>query len=224
MSERLWEILASSLPNLLLYCVKVTIPLTACIYALSLVLAFLLALVQVLNIRFLSGAARIYVWIFRGTPLIVQMYIIFFGLPSVGITLNAFPSAVIAFSLNYAAYMSETIRASIQAVPVGQTEAGYMIGLNYFQIMTRIVLPQAAKIAFPTLFGSLIGLTKDSSLAASITVVEMFKAAQQIAARTFEPLALYCEAALIYLMLNTALTLLQRYLEKRLSWKQPLTE
>ena len=99
-----------------------------------------------------------------------------------------------------------------------------MIGLNYFQIMTRIVLPQAAKIAFPTLFGSLIGLTKDSSLAASITVVEMFKAAQQIAARTFEPLALYCEAALIYLMLNTALTLLQRYLEKRLSWKQPLTE
>ena len=205
MSERLWEILASSLPNLLLYCVKVTIPLTACIYALSLVLAFLLALVQVLNIRFLSGAARIYVWIFRGTPLIVQMYIIFFGLPSVGITLNAFPSAVIAFSLNYAAYMSETIRASIQAVPVGQTEAGYMIGLNYFQIMTRIVLPQAAKIAFPTLFGSLIGLTKDSSLAASITVVEMFKAAQQIAARTFEPLALYCEAALIYLMLNTAL-------------------
>ncbi len=224
MSERLWEILASSLPNLLLYCVKVTIPLTACIYALSLVLAFLLALVQVLNIRVLSGAARIYVWIFRGTPLIVQMYIIFFGLPSVGITLNAFPSAVIAFSLNYAAYMSETIRASIQAVPVGQTEAGYMIGLNYFQIMTRIVLPQAAKIAFPTLFGSLIGLTKDSSLAASITVVEMFKAAQQIAARTFEPLALYCEAALIYLMLNTALTLLQRYLEKRLSWKQPLTE
>ena len=224
MSERLWEILASSLPNLLLYCVKVTIPLTACIYALSLVLAFLLALVQVLNIRVLSGAALIYVWIFRGTPLIVQMYIIFFGLPSVGITLNAFPSAVIAFSLNYAAYMSETIRASIQAVPVGQTEAGYMIGLNYFQIMTRIVLPQAAKIAFPTLFGSLIGLTKDSSLAASITVVEMFKAAQQIAARTFEPLALYCEAALIYLMLNTALTLLQRYLEKRLSWKQPLTE
>lgn len=224
MSERLWEILASSLPNLLLYCVKVTIPLTACIYALSLVLAFLLALVQVLNIRVLSGAARIYVWIFRGTPLIVQMYIIFFGLPSVGITLNAFPSAVIAFSLNYAAYMSETIRASIQAVPAGQTEAGYMIGLNYFQIMTRIVLPQAAKIAFPTLFGSLIGLTKDSSLAASITVVEMFKAAQQIAARTFEPLALYCEAALIYLMLNTALTLLQRYLEKRLSWKQPLTE
>lgn len=224
MSERLWEILASSLPNLLLYCVKVTIPLTACIYAFSLVLAFLLALVQVLNIRVLSGAARIYVWIFRGTPLIVQMYIIFFGLPSVGITLNAFPSAVIAFSLNYAAYMSETIRASIQAVPIGQTEAGYMIGLNYFQIMTRIVLPQAAKIAFPTLFGSLIGLTKDSSLAASITVVEMFKAAQQIAARTFEPLALYCEAALIYLMLNTALTLLQRYLEKRLSWKQPLTE
>ena len=224
MSERLWEILISSLPNLFLYCVKVTIPLTACIYALSLVLAFLLALVQVLNIRVLNRAARIYVWLFRGTPLIVQMYIIFFGLPSVGITLDAFPSAVIAFSLNYAAYMSETIRASIQAVPEGQTEAGYMIGLNYFQIMTRIVLPQAAKIAFPTLFGSLIGLTKDSSLAASITVVEMFKAAQQIAAKTFEPMALYCEVALIYLLLNTVLTSLQRYLEKRLSWRQPAVD
>ncbi|MCQ2432361.1 MAG: amino acid ABC transporter permease [Clostridia bacterium] len=219
MSTRILEILISSLPKLLLYCVKVTIPLTVCIYAISLVLALILALVQVLNIRGLKQFVRFYVWLFRGTPLIVQMYIIFFGLPSLGITLSAFPSAVIAFSLNYAAYMSETIRASIESVPKGQVEAGYMIGLNYFQIMTRIVLPQAAKVAFPTLFGSLIGLTKDSSLAASITVVEMFKVAQQIASANFEPFALYCEVAFVYLMLNTILSALQSYLEKKMTWK-----
>ena len=117
--------------------------------------------------------------------------------------------------------MSETIRAAIQSVPEGQWEAGYMIGLSSGQIMLRVILPQAARVAFPTLFSTLIGLTKDSSLAASITVVEMFKAAQQIASRTFEPFALYCEAAFVYLMLNTVLTLLQSVLEKRLVWKQP---
>ena len=190
MTERLAEILISSFPRLVLYCFKATIPLTVCIYALSLVLAFALALIQVQNVRILKQLARVYVWVFRGTPLIVQMYIIFFGLPSLGITLDAFPSAVIAFSLNYAAYMSETIRAAIQSVPEGQWEAGYMIGLSSGQIMMRVILPQAARVAFPTLFSSLIGLTKDSSLAASITVVEMFKTAQQIAARTFAVCAL----------------------------------
>lgn len=221
MTQRLLDILLSSFPTLVAYCIKVTIPLTACIFALSLVLAFFLALIQIQKVPVLKQLARVYVWVFRGTPLIVQMYIIFFGLPSFGITLDAFPSAVIAFSLNYAAYMSETIRAAILSVPEGQWEAGYMIGLSSGQIMLRVVLPQAARVAFPTLFGTLIGLTKDSSLAASITVVEMFKAAQQVASRTFEPFALYCEAAFVYLMLNTVLTLLQSVLEKQLAWKQP---
>lgn len=130
MTQRLLDILVSSFPQLVLYCVQVTIPLTVCIYILSLVLGFLLALIQIQKIPVLKPLARVYVWVFRGTPLIVQMYIIFFGLPSLGITLDAFPSAVIAFSLNYAAYMSETIRAAIQSVPEGQWEAGYMIGLT----------------------------------------------------------------------------------------------
>lgn len=224
MSERLWGILVESFPKLVLFCAKRTVPLTVSIFVLSLVLAFVLAMIQVLNIKGLSALTRVYVWIFRGTPLIVQMYIIFYGLPSLGITLPAFTSAVIAFSMNYAAYMSETIRAAIQSVPKGQFEAGYMIGLSFPQIMVRIVIPQAARVAFPTLFGSLIGLTKDSSLAASITVVEMFKTAQQIASVYFEPFALYCEAAVVYLLLNTILTLLQHYLEKRLTWRQPAEE
>ena len=219
MSERLLDILLSSFPKLLMACLNATIPFTVLSFILSLILGFFLALVQILNIKGLKQFARIYIWIFRGTPLLVQLYIIFFGLPSIGITLNAFPAAVIAFSLNNAAYNSETIRSAILSVPQGQTEAGYMVGLTYRQIMTRIVLPQAARVAFPTLSNSAIGLTKDTSLVASITVVELFKTAQQIASVHFEPFALYCEAALIYLLLNTLLTFLQSYLEKRLAWK-----
>lgn len=223
MNERVVQIIISAFPKLLLYCVKVTVPLTIIVFILSIILALGTALVQIYHVKVLEKAARFYIWLFRGTPLIVQLYIIFFGLPSLGIMINAYVSAVIAFSLNYAAYNSETIRAAILAVPAGQTEAGYMIGLNRFQILTRIVLPQAARIAFPTLMGSLIGLTKDSSLAASITVVEMFKTAQQIAASTYEPFALYCEAAFIYLLLCTVLTFLQGWLEKKLEWKKPET-
>lgn len=220
MTERVVQIVISAFPKLLLYCVKVTVPLTVIVFILSIFIALVTALVQIYHVKFFEKLARFYIWLFRGTPLIVQLYIIFFGLPSLGIMINAYVSAVIAFSLNYAAYNSETIRAAILAVPVGQTEAGYMIGLNRFQIMTRIVLPQATRIAFPTLMGSLIGLTKDSSLAASITVVEMFKTAQQIAASTYEPFALYCEAAVIYLLLCSLLTFVQGKLENKFEWKK----
>ena len=220
MTERVVRILIQAFPKLLLYCVKVTVPLTVIVFILSIFIALVTALVQIYHVKFFEKLARFYIWLFRGTPLIVQLYIIFFGLPSLGIMINAYVSAVIAFSLNYAAYNSETIRAAILAVPVGQTEAGYMIGLNRFQIMTRIVLPQATRIAFPTLMGSLIGLTKDSSLAASITVVEMFKTAQQIAASTYEPFALYCEAAVIYLLLCSLLTFVQGRLENKFEWKK----
>lgn len=132
-----------------------------------------------------------------------------------------FPSAVIAFALNLGAYNAEIFRSAIQAVPEGQTEAAYMVGLSYRQTMTRIVMPQAFRIAFPPLFNSLIGLTKDTSLASSITVVELFTTAQQIAARTYEPFALYCEAAVIYLMICTVLTWVQNYFEKKLVWNAP---
>ena len=154
------------------------------------IIALFLALVQIANVKGLKQFARFYIWVFRGTPLIVQLFIIFFGLPSVGIILDAFPSAVIAFALNLGAYNAEIFRSAIQAVPEGQTEAAYMVGLSYRQTMTRIVMPQAFRIAFPPLFNSLIGLTKDTSLASSITVVELFTTAQQIAARTYEPFAL----------------------------------
>ena len=220
MSDRLVQILVSSFTKILIPGIRVTIPLTLLSFALSFVLGLVLALVQVANLRVLKLIARFYIWIFRGTPLIVQLFIIFFGLPNIGIILDAFPAAVLAFGLNLAAYNAEVFRSAILAVPAGQTEAGYLIGLTYPQIMRRIVLPQSFPIAFPSLFNNLIGLLKDTSLASSITVVELFTAAQQIAARTYEPFALYCEAAVIYLIFSTLLTWLQTYLEKKLVWKR----
>jgi cystine transport system permease protein len=179
----------------------------------------ILAIVQVADIKILKQISKIYIWIFRGTPLIVQLFIIFFGLPSIGIVLDAFPAAVIAFGMNLGAYNAEVFRSAILAVPKGQTEAAYLIGLNYPQTLFRVILPQAFPIAFPSLFNNLISLLKDTSLASSITVVELFTTAQQIAARTYEPFALYCEAAVIYLIFSTVLTWLQSYLEKKLVWK-----
>ena len=219
MSERLINILITSFPQMLLAGIKVTIPLTILSFALSFALGLILALVQVADIKVLKQISRFYIWVFRGTPLIVQLFIIFFGLPSLGININAFPAAVLAFGLNLAAYNAESFRAAIQAVPLGQLEAAYMIGLTYVQALVRVVLPQAFQIAFPSLFNNLISLLKDTSLAFSITVVEMFATAKQVATRTYEPFALYCEAAVIYLFFSTGLSWLQKYLEKRFRWR-----
>lgn len=221
MDSRVLEILIQAFPQIGLAAIKLTIPLTILSFIFGCAIALFLALVQVANVKGLKQFARFYIWIFRGTPLLVQMFIIFFGLPSLGVYLDGFPAAIIAFSLNLAAYNAEILRSAIQAVPAGQMEAGYMIGLNYFQIMARIVMPQAFKTAFPPLFSSLIGLTKDTSMASTITVIEMLSVGKQVAARYYEPFAIYCEAALVYLAICTLLTFLQSYLEKKLEWKQP---
>jgi len=219
MSERLVGILTQSFFRIFIPCLTVTLPLTVLSFFFGTLLALVLALVQVTHLRIAQQIARVYIWVFRGTPLLVQLFIIFFGLPSLNIIIDAFPAAVIAFSLNLAAYNAEIIRAAITAVPSGQLEAAYMVGLSYPQAMVRIILPQAARVAFPSLFNSLIGLTKDTSLASGITVVDLFAVAQQIAARYYEPFALYCEAAVIYLIVCTLLTWLQNALEKRMNWQ-----
>lgn len=216
MSERLIQILLDSFSQILLPGLLVTIPLTIFSFIFGLVIAILTALVQIAEVPILKSLARFYIWIIRGTPLLVQLYVIFYGLPSMGLTVDAFPSAVIVFSINTGAYAAETIRAAIQAVPAGQTEAGYVVGMNFSQIMWRIVLPQAFRIAFPSLANTLISLVKDTSLAANITVLEMFMVTQQIAARTYEPFALYMEVGLIYLIFSTILTKLQAWGEQKL--------
>ncbi|MCR5033581.1 MAG: amino acid ABC transporter permease [Lachnospiraceae bacterium] len=217
MDGKIVSLLIDSFWKILLPGLKITIPLTVITFAIGMVLALFCAMVQITNVKVLSQISKFYIWIFRGTPLLIQLFIIFYGLPKLGILLDAFPAAVITFSLNIGAYNAEVMRAAILAVPVGQMEAGYSVGMNYFQIMARIVLPQAFRIAFPSLSNNLISLNKDTSLAASITLGEMFLAAQRIAARTFEPLALYCEVAFIYLIMSTVLAKLQTWGEKKLS-------
>ena len=206
--DSFWVIL---LPGLL-----VTIPLTAISFALALVIAVIVALIQFAGVPVLSQIARFYIWIIRGTPLLVQLFIVFYGLPHVGVLIDPFVAAVVVFSINEGAYCSETMRAALESVPKGQLEAGLCAGMSWGQTIRRIVLPQAFRTAFPTLGNSLISMVKDTSLAANITVTEMFMTTQRIVARTYEPLLLYVEVALIYLICCTVLTKLQTSGEKRL--------
>lgn len=217
MNERLWGILTDSFTKILVPGLTVTIPLTVIAFALAMVIAVVVALIQFANVKILKQICRFYIWIIRGTPLLVQLYVIFFGLPNLGIMIDPFPCAVLVFAVNEGAYCAETMRAALESVPNGQIEAGYCVGMSYLQIMWRIVLPQALRTAFPPLMNSLIGMVKDTSLAANITVVEMFMTTQRIVARTYEPLALYIEVALIYLIFCTVLTRLQRVIERRLN-------
>ena len=219
-SDSLAELLLQSIPGLLIPGLTVTIPLTLVSFGLGLILALFTALVQIARVPVLRQSARFYVWIIRGTPLLVQLYIIFYGLPSLNIKIDAIPSAIIAFTLSVGAYTSETLRAAILSVPQGQLEAGYCVGMTFSQTMRRIIIPQAFKTAFPPLFNSFIGLTKDTSLAANVTVLEMFMSAQRIAARTYEPFALYCEVGVIYLLFCTVLSKIQDIGERKLEHMQ----
>ena len=216
-SERLAGILLDSFWKILLPGLTMTIPLTAAAFSLAMVIAAAAALVQFARIRVLTQLARFYIWVARGTPLLVQLFVVFYGLPRVGVTIEPFPAAVIVFSLNEGAYCAEIVRAALESVPPGQLEAGYCVGMTWWQTMRRIVLPQAMRTAFPSLSNSLIAMVKDTSLAANITVTEMFMVTQRIVARTYEPLALYIEVGLIYLLFSTVLTKLQSMGEKKLN-------
>ena len=215
--DRISELLLSSLQPMALAMIKVTLPLTAISFSLGLLIAVLTAIVRIANIKILKQLSEFYIWIFRGTPLLVQLFIVYFGLPIVGVTLDVWSAAIITFSLNIGAYASEAVRAAVLSVPKGQWEAATALGMSYTQILRRIIAPQAARISLPPLSNIFISTLKDTSLAASITMVDMFMVAQRIAARTFDPLTLYVLAALFYLIVCTFLTFLQARLERRFS-------
>jgi len=215
--DRISELLLSSLQPMALAMIKVTLPLTAISFSLGLLIAVLTAIARIANIKILKQLSEFYIWIFRGTPLLVQLFIVYFGLPIVGVTLDVWSAAIITFSLNIGAYASEAVRAAVLSVPKGQWEAATALGMSYAQILRRIIAPQAARISLPPLSNIFISTLKDTSLAASITMVDMFMVAQRIAARTFDPLTLYVLAALFYLIVCTFLTFLQARLEKRFS-------
>ena len=217
MNERLWNILVDSFPKLLSYGVRVTVPLTILSFTIAMMIAVIVALIQYANVKVLRQICRFYIWVTRGTPLLVQLYIAFFGLPSIGIKLEAFVAAMLVLGLNEGAYMAETIRGALESVSRGQLEAGYCVGMSFPKIMWHVVLPQTFRTAFPALSNSMISMLKETSMAATISVMEMFRQAQVINGRVYESLGLYVEVALIYLAFCTILTWIQHRGEKRLA-------
>ena len=214
--NRILELLIDSFPKLLIPGLTMTIPLTAISFCLAMIIAVVVAMIQFAHVRVLEQICRFYVWFIRGTPLLVQLFVVFYGLTDFNIILEPFAAAVIVFSLNEGAYAAEAVRGALESVPAGQMEAGLCVGMSYLQTMRRIVLPQALRTAFPSLMNSLISMLKDTSLASTITVAEMFMATQRIAGRTFEYMPLYLEVAVIYLLFTTVVTRLQRLGEKKL--------
>ncbi|MGN6583939.1 MAG: amino acid ABC transporter permease [Rhizobiaceae bacterium] len=209
------QLMWSSLGPLLWAALVYTVPLTLLSFVLGLIVGLACAVIRLFGPKPLVLLVRFYVWVIRGTPLLVQLFVIFYGLPSIGVTLDAFTAGLIGFTVNVGAYTSEILRAVLSAVPKGQWEASYSIGMTWSQAMRRTIIPQAARIAVPPLSNSFISLVKDTSLAAAITVPELFQAAQRIVATTYEPLVLYIEAALIYLVISSVLSSLQQRLEVR---------
>jgi len=212
-----WELLRSSAWPLLQGLVLGTIPLTAVSFVVGMVIAVVVALMRLSPVRVVSGAARVYVSAVRGTPLLVQLFIIFYGLPSLGVTLDPWPAATIAFSINVGGYAAEVVRSSILSVPRGQWEAAATVGMDYPTALRRVVLPQASRIAVPPLSNTLISLVKDTSLASTVLVTDMFRVAQQIAAPTYQFFTLYGLAALYYWVVCLVLSTLQDRLEARLN-------
>ena len=211
-----WELFWSALGPIALGGLLGTIPLALASFALGLVIALAVALARISGIRLLSALARFYISIIRGTPLLVQLFVIFYGLPSIGVLIDPWPSAVVAFSLNVGGYAAEVIRAAILSVPKGQWEAGFTVGMSRGTSLRRIILPQAARVSVPPLSNTFISLVKDTSLASLILVTELFKEAQKVAAFSGDFMLIYIEAALVYWLICLVLSFAQNRIEKRL--------
>jgi L-cystine transport system substrate-binding protein/L-cystine transport system permease protein len=211
-----WQLILDNLWPLAKAAITKTIPLTVISFVIGLVIALAVALARLSSNIVLTNLARFYISIIRGTPLLVQLFIVFFALPEFGVKIDPFPAAVIAFSLNVGGYAAEIIRSAIQSIPKGQWEAAETIGLNYAGALRRIILPQATRVAVPPLSNTLISLVKDTSLASTILVTELLRQAQIIAAPTFEFFALYGTAAVYYWVICLVLSFGQGRFERRL--------
>ncbi|AKM31989.1 ABC transporter permease [Pandoraea faecigallinarum] len=211
-----FELAAQSLPVLLQGTV-LTIKFALMSMVFGLAIGILVAVMGIGKVRVFRAIARAYVSIMRGTPLLVQIFVIYYGLPGIGISLEPTPAGVLTLSLNVGAYLSESMRGALEGMPRGQWLAAYSLGLSYWQTLRHIIAPQALRIAVPSLGNSLISLIKDTSLVSVITVTELLRSAQEVIASTYQPLPLYLACAAIYWVLSTGLSALQRRIEKRLA-------
>ncbi|RQR26622.1 MULTISPECIES: amino acid ABC transporter permease [unclassified Burkholderia] len=185
--------------------------------ALGLVVGLVVAIMRIGSNRLASGLAQGYVSLMRGTPLLVQMFVVYYGLPDLGITLDPTTAGIFTLTLNAGAYLSESMRGAILGIGRGQWAAAHSLGLTHVQTLRHIVCPQALRLAVPSLGNTLISLIKDTSLVSVITVTELLRSTQEVIAATFQPLPLYLAAAAIYWVLSTLLTRLQGRVETRLS-------
>ncbi|VVD84735.1 amino acid ABC transporter permease [Pandoraea fibrosis] len=211
-----FELAAQSMPVLLQGTV-LTIKFALMSMVFGLAIGVIVAIMGIGKVRVLRGIARAYVSVMRGTPLLVQIFVIYYGLPGIGISLDPTPAGVLTLSLNVGAYLSESMRGALEGMPRGQWLAAYSLGLSYWQTLRYIIAPQALRIAVPSLGNSLISLIKDTSLVSVITVTELLRSAQEVIASTYQPLPLYLACAAIYWVLSTGLSALQRRIEKRLA-------
>lgn len=221
-----WEIVKEATPQLVVAGLKYTLPIAVISFVLGLLLALVTALVRISRRRGAFNLVKwlfaFYVWLFRSTPLLVQLFIVYFGLPYLkiqgvlphGIQMSPVIAGILTFTLNTGAYCSETIRGAIESIPRGQWEAASSMGMSRSLALRRIIIPQAVRVSLPPLANSFISLVKDTSLAASITIVEMFEVSQQIAAANYQPLVMYTLVAALYAVACTLLAWLQKYLEK----------
>lgn len=185
---------------------------------LGLALGTLLALLRVLRVPVLAPLARLYVSVFRGTPLLVQVFIVYDGLPSLCIEFSPVTAGILALTLNVAAYLSESLRGAVSGNCQGQWLAGTSLGLTHVQTLRWVVAPQALRTAVPSLGNSLISLIKDTSLVSVIAVTELILATKELISTTFQPFPLYLAAAGVYWVLSLLFEQVQRVLEKRLAF------
>ena len=183
----------------------------------GLLIGFPVAVMRILPNRLLRWPATVYVSLMRGTPLLVQMFIIYYGLPGIGIEFTPVTAGIPALSLNSGAFLSESLRGAIGAVSKGQWAASYSLGLGYWATLYHVVLPQALRIAVPAMSNTLISLIKDTSLVSVITLTELMLSTKEVIATTFQPLPLYLAAAAIYWVLSLLFEALQRRAEQRLN-------
>jgi polar amino acid transport system permease protein len=192
-----------------------TLGLTAAAIVGGLILGCLLSALRMARNPLASGAAKAYIWIFRGTPLLVQLIIIYTGLPQLGIKFSVIESALLGLILNEAAYLAEIIRSGILGVSAGQSSAARALGLNSFQVMAYIVLPQAIRIIIPALGNSVNGLLKTTSVCSVISMEELLRKTQILIQEKFMVLELFAVAALYYLLMTSLWDIVQRRIERR---------
>lgn len=209
----LWDLLTEWMPQLLA-AAGGTLRMTALAYVLGAVAGLLIALARLSRGRLLSAPAVLYIEIVRGTPALTQLFLIYFGLGSIGLALSAFEAAVVGLGLNYAAYMAEVYRAGIEAIHRGQREAAQSVGMTQGQAMRYIILPQAVRIILPPMANYAISLLKDTSVASLISAPELMLRARDLSSEYFMPMELYLIAGLMYLVMAYPLSQAVRRLER----------